>query len=226
MKKTFYTELAYIFGLIALALGTALMEAADFGVSMVVAPAYIIYLKFSQTLPFFSFGMAEYALQTLLLAVICIALRRIKLSCLFSFVTAVVYGFMLDGAMLLIALIPAESLAVRAVFYLAGMLCCSAGVSLMFHTYIPPEAYELFVKELSARSGVEIHLFKTIYDCASCILGVVLSFIFFGIWHFEGVKPGTIVCALTNGCIIGLFTRFLEKRFEFRDALAARRYFQ
>lgn len=225
MKKNFYTELAYVFGLIALAAGTALMEAADFGVSMVVAPAYLIHLKLSQTLPFFSFGMAEYTLQAFILALMCIVLRRVKLSCLFSFVTALIYGFMLDGAMLFVALIPAQSVAMRAVFYLVGVLGCSIGVSLVFHTYIPPEAYELFVKELSAKFGVNINIFKTCYDCVSCLIGVILSFAFFGMWHFEGVKLGTVVCALVNGYIISLCTRFFEKRFEFRDALDARRYF-
>lgn len=225
MKKTFYTELAFVFGLVALAAGTALMEAADFGMSMVVAPAYLIHLKLSRTLPFFSFGMAEYTLQAFLLAVMCIVLRRVKLSYLFSFVTAVIYGFVLDGAMLLTALIPAQGAVARAAFYLAGMLCCAAGVSLMFHTYIPSEAYELFVKEISARFGVNINIFKTCYDCASCLVGVILSFAFFGMWHFEGVKLGTVICALVNGYIIGLCTRFFERRFEFRDALPARRYF-
>lgn len=39
IKRVFYTELAYAIGIIVLALGTALMERADFGMSMVVAPA-------------------------------------------------------------------------------------------------------------------------------------------------------------------------------------------
>lgn len=37
-KRVFYTELAYILGLLVLAVGTAMMERADFGMSMVVAP--------------------------------------------------------------------------------------------------------------------------------------------------------------------------------------------
>ena len=41
MKRTFYTETAYAIGIVALALGTALMEKADYGMSMVVAPAYL-----------------------------------------------------------------------------------------------------------------------------------------------------------------------------------------
>ena len=42
-KPVFYTELAYILGLVLLALGTALTVYGNFGVSMVVAPAYILF---------------------------------------------------------------------------------------------------------------------------------------------------------------------------------------
>lgn len=218
-KKTFYTELAYALGLVGLALGTAFMEAANFGVSMVVAPAYLIYLKLSQVLPFFTFGMAEYTLQAVLLVALMAVLRRVRVSYFFSFVTAVIYGFLLDGAMAAVALIPHESLVPRLALYGSGLLFCAAGVSLLFHTYIAPEVYELFVKEASAKYGVDIHTFKTGYDCASCLVAILLSFAFFGLWHFEGVKLGTIFCALINGWVIGRCSRFFEKYWEFQDAL-------
>lgn len=62
-KRVFYCEIAYVAGIIVLALGTAFMERSDFGMSMVVAPAYLIHLKVSQFLPFFSFGMSEYVFK-------------------------------------------------------------------------------------------------------------------------------------------------------------------
>ena len=62
MKKTFYTEAAYFVGLFVLAIGTALMERGDFGMSMVVAPAYILHRWLVEFLPFFSFGHAPCAL--------------------------------------------------------------------------------------------------------------------------------------------------------------------
>lgn len=224
-KKKFSAELAYFAGLLILALGTALMERADFGLSMVVAPAYILHLKISQYLPFFSFGMAEYCFQALLLVVMMLLLRRVKLSYFFSFVTAVLYGFMLDGMMAAVALLPAPGIAGRTALFVAGMLLGSLGVSLVFHTYISPEVYELFVKEVSAKYGVEISRFKTGYDCVSCLVSIVMSFAFFGLWHFEGIKAGTVVCALINGSIIGRITRFLESRFEFADSFDLRKYF-
>ncbi len=41
MKRTFSTGLAYVFGIVFIAWGVVLMEKADFGVSVEVAPAYL-----------------------------------------------------------------------------------------------------------------------------------------------------------------------------------------
>ena len=63
MKRTFSTELAYVFGIVFVARGVVLMEKADFGVSMVVAPAYLLYRWLSPVWSFVTFGMEEYCLQ-------------------------------------------------------------------------------------------------------------------------------------------------------------------
>jgi len=225
-KKVFYTEMAYVLGIVILALGTALMEKANYGMSMVVAPAYLLHVKISQTLPFFSFGMAEYTLQAVIIVLLALVMRRFKLSYLFSFCTAVIYGLTLDSVMMMTGGLPAASMVLRIVYYFLGMLLCSIGVSLLFHTYIAPEAYELFVKEVSAKIGIDIHCFKTAYDCVSCAIGVILSFAFFGLWRFEGVKWGTVVCALINGKLIGLFSHAMEKHFTFADSLKLRPIFE
>ena len=224
-KITFYSELAYVFGIVFVAFGVAFMEMVDFGVSMVVAPAYILHLKLSETWSFFSFGMAEYTLQAVLLIVMMIVVRKFKVAYLFSFVTAVIYGFVLDLCMAAVSGIPAETMVARILYYALGMVLCAIGISLFFHTYIAPEVYELFVKEVSAKFSVEIHRFKTGYDICSCLVGVILSFFFFGLWVFRGVKWGTIVCALINGSIIGLCSKFFDRFFEFKDGLNLRKYF-
>ena len=226
MKKTFFTELAYSFGIVLLAIGTAFMERANFGMSMVVAPAYILHLKISETFNFFTFGMAEYVLQAIFIGILALVQRRFNRFYLFSFVTAVIYGFVLDRAISVVALIPYSTTSFLMLYYIVGMLLCSIGVSLLFQTYIPPEAYELFVKEMSEKLNISISRFKTIYDCTSCMVGIILSFAFFGLWHFEGVKLGTIVCALLNGWLIGRVTYLLERIFEFRDGLHLRKHFE
>ena len=219
-KRTFYCEFAYAVGLIVLALGAALMERADFGMSMVVAPAYLIHLKISQFIPFFSFGMSEYVFQAILLIILSFVMRKVKKGYILSFVTALIYGIVLDVVMGAGALFPFEGIVWRIVFYIVGMIACSLGVSLLFFTYFPPEAYELFVKELSHKLNMSIVKIKTIYDCCSCVLGVVLSLCFFG--GFVGVKWGTVVCAIINGYLIGRISKYLENKFAFKDALPLR----
>ena len=106
------------------------------------------------------------------------------------------------------------------------LLFSAAGVSAMFHTYISPEVYELFVKEVSARFHRNIKRFKTVYDCVSCLTGVALSFLAFGFGRFVGVNWGTVVCALVNGWMIGRFSAFYEKHWTFYDQFPLRKYFE
>ena len=80
-----------------------------------------------------------------------LVVRRFKLSYLFSFVTAVIYGFILDLCMLLVSYVPMENMALRITYYTLGMVLCAIGIALFFHTYIAPEVYELFVKEVSSK---------------------------------------------------------------------------
>ena len=227
MKKAkFSTELAYILGIVTLSFGVAFMEKADFGVSMVIAPAYVLYRAISPHLSFFTFGMAEYCFQGLLLIVLMLLLRKFRLSFLFSFVTAVLYGLMVDLAMAIVRPLTMDTFTLRAIGFVVGFLLSAYGVSLFFRTYIAPEVYELFVKEMSARSGIPLPRFKTGYDIASCLLGVALSFLCFGFGKFVGVKLGTVICALLNGTAIGLFGKLHDRLFTFVDALPFRSFFE
>ena len=128
--------------------------------------------------------------------------------------------------MVLVAPLPEAAFFLRVLWYLLGTVFCSFAVSLFFHTYLSPEAYELIVKEVSQKLNRNINQVKTAYDCLSTLLGIVLSFAFFGFGVFEGVKLGTVVCALVNGFLIGRFTKLLEKHFVFEDRFALAKYFQ
>ena len=149
-----------------------------------------------------------------------------RLRYLFSFITAFIYGNVLDLLMKIVALIPGDGIPQRIAFYLSGLAMCAIGVSFLFNTYVPPEAYELFVKEISSRYGFEISRTKTVYDCCSCLIAVILSFTFIGFGRFEGVKLGTVLCALVNGWLIGRISKQLEKHFDFVDAFSCRQLFE
>ena len=235
-KLTFYTEIAYFVGLFFLAFGTALTVYGGFGISMVVAPAYILHLFVSQFLPFFSFGMAEYTLQAVILVILSIILRKAKWSYLLSFVAAILYGLALDLSTKLTVFFP-QLLPLRITVYLIGVIIICAAVALLFSAYLPPEAYEMFVKEFSAKFKKPIPKVKMIYDCASLVVAIILCIILLSPFKADsflgvinnfmacGISIGTVACAFINGPIIGLFQRLYSKIFNFKDGLKLRKYF-
>ena len=77
MKKVKHLgETAWVFAVILIGLGVALVTKGGFGVSMVVAPAYIIHLVVEKVLPWYTFGTSEYILQGVLLIVLWIILKK------------------------------------------------------------------------------------------------------------------------------------------------------
>ncbi len=224
--RVFYTEISYILGLIIMAFGAAFTELANFGMSMVVAPTYALHLKLVEILPWFSFGVAEYFVQGIIIVIIAVVMRKFKVSYLLSFVTAILYGTVLDGAIYLLSYLPQELFAIRILWFIVGTLCCATAVSLFFHTYLSPEAYELIVKEFSKKFSCNINKVKTIYDCISTLIALIFSFSFFGWFVFRGVGFGTIICALINGSLIGKISAYLDSRFEFKNKFNIQKWFE
>ncbi len=214
-KHTVSSELSYALGLIFIALGVALMSHADLGVSMLVAPAHAIHLKIEEYTHAITLGMVEFGFQVILLIIMSAVLKKFKISYLWAFVTTFIYGIVLDIIMLGTRLIPCEHIAVRIIFFALGGLAISAGVALMFRTYIAPEIYELLVIEIAEKFHLDVHRFKTWFDCACCLLAIVLEFIFFGLWQFHAVRIGTILFALVNGMLISKAGKFLDAHFDF-----------
>lgn len=213
MKKTFYSEISYILAQLILPLGAAMLKKANFGISMVIAPAFIISQKFD----FMSFGMAEYLFQALLLVIFCIIVRKVRVKYLFSFVTAFIYGNVLDLWLFLLSFGEPFPIAVRVLLFIIGDLFTVAGVVLFFKSYIPPEVYELFVRGISEKYGFNMGKVKWIYDLTSLALSVGLSFLFFG--ELREVWFGTLIIAVINGPIISALGKFLDRRFDFKPAL-------
>jgi len=216
MKKTnFYSEFAYIAGMLLLPLGIVFMERADLGLSTVAAPAYLLYRKISPVFSFYTFGISEFCLQVIVLLVMICILRKFRLSFLFAFITTFFFSRVLDLYMLIFPFAAPVSIAGRIIFFVIGDLLSLIGVCFFFRTYISPEVYDIFVRDLAIHFKVPISRFKTGFDCVFAAFGIILSFSFYGLWQFEGVKIGTLFCAVCNGSIIGWIGNILDRRFDF-----------
>ncbi len=224
-KKKFSNEMAFVVGIILIVIGVTFCVKANFGVSMIVAPAFVLQKYIGGFFGFFTMGIAEYAVQTFLLILMIILMRKFKIGFLFCFVTAVIYGLLLDGNIYIVNLIlPYNTLPLRFLYFAFGLLSTAFGVALMFRTYLPPQSYDYFVREVSPFFGADIKKFKLWYDAAFCIVAIVLSFVFFGKININEWW-GTIFCTVVNGRIIGFASKFYEKHFDFYDRFKWRKYF-
>ena len=222
-KPILYSEVAYLIGVLLLSMGNSLSAYADLGVSMVVAPAYVLHLALVDVFPWFSFGVAEYAVQALVIVLLILMTRRVKVRFFISFCTTLLYGAALDACMLVTAWLP-SLVAVRVGAYVLSIFLCSAGVALLFTPYFPPGLYEVFVQEIVGKWNLKLGVVKTVYDIGSLLVAVAMSLLLFG--TLRGIGVGTVVCAFLNGTLIHLFGKLYNRLFTVRDALPWRGFFE
>ncbi len=220
MKKIkLSSEVVYFLAIVLLALAVAILTAADFGISMIVAPAYLLSLKTGVL----SFGQAEYVVQAGVFILLCIILKSFKLSYLSSFLTCLIYGLVLDLWRKIPcfdqSVTPPDRIALwlRIVMFVAGVTLTSFSVALFFKTYLYPQVYDFFVKAVSNRYNVRLSALKTAVDLACLTASVVMTFAFFG--EIKGIGWGTLVMALINGTLIGFFSKLLDRVFDFKPSL-------
>lgn len=215
-------EAAWVLGIVLCALGVCLATKADFGLSMIAAPAYILHVGLVRLFPWYSQGTSEYIFQGILLILLCIGIQRFKLRYLLSFVTAILFGVVLDGWFLVFGGNSAyEGLALRIVAFVVGELFTGLAIAFFFRTKLPLQIYELVVTEIADRYGWKTATVKQVYDIAS--LGLSLLLAFFVNHSMAGIGIGTIVLTIVNAPLIALFGKFLDKCFTFESLLGQKK---
>ncbi len=212
------SEATYIVAILLLSLSVAMLTSANFGISMIVAPAYLLSLK----IEFLTFGRAEYVVQAVIFIVLCLVIRKFRPIYLTSFLTCLIYGLALDLWRMIpffnTSVTPPESLALwaRILLFMGGFILTGFSVALFFKTYFYPQVYDFSVKCITARYHFKMFVVKTSVDFTMLGLGLILSFCFFG--KLVGIGWGTLVMAVLNGTIIGLFSKLFDHFFDFKPA--------
>lgn len=140
------SEVVYILAVALLSLAVAMLTAANFGVSMIVAPAYLLSLKVG----ILTFGQAEYVIQAGLFIIFCIVMRGFRAVYLSSFVTCLIYGAALDLWRCIPFFNPnvttpgSMSMPIRILLFIFGVLLTSFSVAMFYKTYLYPQVYDFF----------------------------------------------------------------------------------
>lgn len=223
VKKT--SELLWLFGIIFVALGVTICSKADLGVSMIAAPAFILSEKLMTLSSFFTVGVTEYLLQGVLLAVMCIVLKKFDLRYLLAFAVAVIYGYTLDFFIFIFDGVVFDQIWLRWVMLIVGDIVTALGVACFFRTYMPLQVYELFVSEISKNFKISLDKTKRTFDYSLLLISIVLSVVLFidlfefdwsaiGYTSFHSIGLGTLVTTLINSVLIMLAGKLLDSLFD------------
>lgn len=227
MKKfTRASELMWVFGIVLVALGVCICKKANLGVSMIAAPAFIIYDAVESLWSGFSVGMLEYLVQGLLLIILCVAVQRFNWRYLLAFLVAVIYGYVLDLWLLIFGEDPFGGVAISWVMLIVGDIITAAGVACFFRTYMPLQVYELFVAEFADRYKFKVNKTKWGFDISCLVISIVLALSLFGdvktfdwssilISSYHNIGLGTLVTTIINAPIITIIGKGLDSIFEY-----------
>ena len=215
-KIRFPSELLYVLAIVLIAFSVAMVTCADLGVSMVVAPAYILSLRLS----FLTFGQCEYIVQGIVFILFCFLMGRFRVRYLGSFLSCVIYGAVLDAWRKVVPLFnpdvtPPGSMPMpaRIALLAVGMTLTSFAVAMFMKTYLPPQVIDFFVKGVAAHYRLNYTKFKISCDVSLLVIAFAMTLIFFG--GIRGIGVGTLVMTALNGALIGMFLKLLDRFFDF-----------
>ena len=212
MKKIrMNSELGLLIAILLLSFGMTFIVKADFGVSVVQAPAYVLSLAIDKL----SFGMANYLIQTILLSVLVVILKKFKLSFIIAFFVALLYAVTLDGTMWLFRNIEVVTLTQRIIAFICGFIPLPFAVGLFFRTNTTLMPYDLFLREVVKEKKLDLAKAKWVFDLSCLGTALIISLIAFK--KVQGIGIATVFFAFTIGPILGMVTKFLDKHFEFKS---------
>lgn len=223
IKKS--SELLWVFGIIFVALGVAICSKADLGVSMVAAPAFVVFDAIKGLWAGFSVGMTEYIIQGLLLILLCIIVKKFNWRYLIAFLVSVIYGYTLNFFLWALNGVNFNEIWIRWIMLLVGDIVTAFGVACFFKTYMPLQVYELFVSETATTFKTSISKIKSIFDISLLVLSITLALTLFNdvttfdwstlYYHsFHSIGLGTIFTTIINAPLINACSKLLDKVFE------------
>ena len=213
-KITKLGEAAWILGNILCAIGNCLVSKSAFGLSPIIAPAFVM----NRRIGFLSVGVCEYIIQGILLLLCCIIIGKFKAKFIATICNILFYGLAFDTVNYLLSFIQPTDIVGRIICATIGTLITGFAIALVLRTYIPPSAYEIFVKEISIAKNVSLGKVKLIFDASMLALTFILMFTLLGGFQVDIIGPLTIISVFVNSILIAFFGRFLDRHCVFSPA--------
>lgn len=194
----------YCAGLLVLAFGIALAVNSNLGVSPVSSLPFVV----SQILRI-SLGTCTtlvYALYVLVQMVL--NGKKFQPALLLQLVFSTVFGYFVDGAKSILGDFMLPTYFGQLTMLAASIVLISFSLVLYIDVQIAPMPAEGLVTCIADKFHIPFPKVKTMFDCASVLVGTVLCFVFLG--KLTGIREGTLITALLVGRLVGFFRKHLH----------------
>ncbi|BCN32572.1 cytidylate kinase family protein [Anaeromicropila herbilytica] len=201
LKRYFFL----VVGLFIMSLGVAISTKANLGISPVSCVPYVLSLGLPWTM-----GQITIVMHIIFILLQIVLLRKdFKLIQLLQLAIAVLFGFFTDFSLWLISfsgLAPHQYIT-QWCLCLFSFVIIAFGVNLEVKANVVMLAGEGLMLAISKVFHKEFGKVKIGFDCVQVVLGVSISFAFFG--HLKGIREGTIAAAILVGMIVRFYSRKL-----------------
>lgn len=200
---------AYVAGLMLLALGIAASMRSDMGSSPVASVPFMFNLTTGLEM-----GLATIIWQSFLVFLQFLILRRgFSPWTLLQLITGFLFGYCNSFAVWIFSLFPApESLFMRGVFTCIGFVVGGFGVWLYSSADVINMPSEGIVMVIAKKLGKPFHKIKIAFDVTSVIIAGSCCLIF--IRSLGSVGLGTVVIAIMLGTMVGVYSRAWGERLQ------------
>jgi len=207
MKNRLYRELSWVMGMILNSCAIALLVKSQFGISTLSS----LPLVLSDIIPRITLGTMTTLVQSILLVIVICITRQPRISYLFSFAIAYIFGLMVDIAAGIFAPL-AMSFPLRIVYFAVGWLLISMGGALFIFSGLPLMPNDCAIRDLSVFTGKSVKQVKTVFDVIFVGTAVTLSLLF--LHRVEGVGIGTVIMVFFTGTLTQMFIDNINQRWK------------
>ena len=233
MKIKIHKETLYLISLVVMAFAIAFSVVANLGVGACTVPALALSSKLSTVLPttwdpmlrqiIGSQPFCELIIQSGLLMIFCIVIRRFRPFFLFSFVTTFIYAVILYGVQWIPAFWPEINhnypLYLRIILLILSMVFTGVAVACSLKAYIYPPTLNFIQKGTIQHFNIKkVGIFYLLWDVTVMIISIFVIYAMHNDWQFwnYNLSYGTIISVFACGPLIGLFTAIFNKNLEIK----------
>ncbi len=200
----------FLVSLVIMNIGVVLSAKAGLGTT----PISSIPLVVSLGCDIFTIGTATMVMNVAFILLGILIMRRdYKAKYVLEFFLIAVSAILCDLMMIWFDFVSADEYWLQWVLTIISMVVMAFGIALEVAANFSMLPGDHLVEFISVKTGMVFGYVKVLFDISMIVTSVILSFLFFGVGEFNGVREGTLFIALTVGFFVKLFTRLLNKRF-------------